>query len=358
MYIDLSRSESELNDYEKLVRSICDKPLYKKPALGATPSFLLDDSKPQVKTTHKFNEFKNAITLQRPYVSGAERQYLGLFLDALPEFRVTDSTDNFDDAIAKSIVDLKAYRDQFLEFIELKCIYGGDQVSFGKVFEFFEELASFFGPPPGASSYNPYWSENYKFFSWELFLYLIALLKKNGRLSDASMFLEEGYHIKGNDRSQPQVVPYQIFDQYLPGLDEHRNARLQLRKTSLTASIIRDRADSPLISFEELMEVDFILCLRHIIHQAEGGQNWFPRTLIYVSQHSHHPFRLFSKAVSARHQAPLCSLLGVKSLKELMSLYEKAAANNAFESYRFNRAFGGIPFKGLMNFTELQKAAG
>ena len=358
MYIDLSHTETEQNDYEKLVRAICDKPLYKKPALGSTPSFLLDDSKPQVKTTNKFNEFKNAAIQQRPHANGAERQYLALLLASLPDFRVTDGTDAFDDAIVRSINDLKEYRDQFLEFIEIKCVYGGDNVDFEKVFEFFEELGAFFGPPAGVSTHNEYWSENYRFFAWELFLYLIAALKKNGRLSVLAMFLEESYHIRGNDRGQPRVERYEFFAQYCPGIDEHRNARLQLKKVCLTGAMLRDRADSALVSFEELLEIDFVLCLRHIIHEREEwSANWFPRSLVYVSRWSHHPFRMFTKAVSPRHQGLVCSLLGVASLKQLISLYDIAEAKGSFDGYRFNSSFGKVPFRGLVNYEGLRAVA-
>jgi hypothetical protein len=43
VYIDLSETDSYSENFEKLLRWIFDKPLYVKPEIGGTPSFLNDD---------------------------------------------------------------------------------------------------------------------------------------------------------------------------------------------------------------------------------------------------------------------------------------------------------------------------
>ncbi|WP_175107960.1 hypothetical protein [Pararobbsia alpina] len=92
---------------------------------------------------------------------------------------------------------------------------------------------------------------------------------------------------------------------------------MKLQKVSLTAFLLHERADSIQVSFNELTEADFILCLRHIIHAQGRWPNWFPRSLVYTSRWGAEPFRAFSKATSKKHRVALCSLLGVASIKEL-----------------------------------------
>jgi hypothetical protein len=353
IYIDLSGPETDYVNYEKLVRAIFNKPLYKKPQLGTKPSFLLEDSTLKVKTSYKFREFKDAIVQQRPHAKGAERQYLKLMIEALSECRVSDSSDAFDDAIIQSISDLKIYRDELIDFFDLKCTYGGESPEFTQVFDFFEELAFLFGPPPGVTSYNQTWADNFKFFAWELFLYLIAILMKNDLARVAAFFLEDLYHVRGSDRTQAVKQPYTLFAQYCRGIEEYRNSRLKLQKVSLTAFILHERADSTNVSFSELAEADFILCLRHIVHAQDHWPNWFPRLLVYTSRWGTEPFRAFAKATSKKHQVALCSLLGVTSIKELITLFTTAEQRGMLDGYHFNSSFGKIPFRGLMNFDEL-----
>lgn len=73
---------------------------------------------------------------------------------------------------------------------------------------------------------------------------------------------------------------------------DYRNKRLNCRKLSLFADIIKERAKHLSIDFSDLMQADFVLFLRaeHLIHN--DWRRWYPQTLIY-SEYRRKPMEIF-----------------------------------------------------------------
>ncbi|CAN5594683.1 SEFIR domain-containing protein [soil metagenome] len=349
IYIDLSDVQRYYSEYEKLLRNIFEKPLNRKPELGTPPRFAVDDPPKPIATLSIFRALTDAFERDRSSRNAHEAAFLDTMVNDLENFRITRNSNEYDDDIVRSIEDLKPYRDQFVEFIRLKCLYGKPNEDFNETIRFLERVCQHYEPPIAMSTYIEGWFDNYKFFGWELFLYLIASLVRYRRISDAVTFLEERYIIT---RRTPPSVPYGIFCENLDALDEHRNRRLNLGRGSLSADLLKARADSKQISFDDIMQTDLILSVRGLVGPASALElNWFPRAVIFRSSHIQ-PFELFLRVESPQHREGLCKLLGIGSIKELVSNVTSLRKAGRLDDYRIGRTWR-VPFENLMNFTKL-----
>ena len=103
-------------------------------------------------------------------------------------------------------------------------------------------------------------------------------------------------------------------------LDEIRNKRLNLRRVSLTADLIKAHSTRSDISFEEIKQADLVL---HYISELHGGRfSWFPRTSVYNSRGS--AVEIFERMVSLQYFEKIKGLFDVKNidiLKKMIAEY-------------------------------------
>ncbi|QCO55351.1 hypothetical protein EOK75_05925 [Pseudorhodobacter turbinis] len=75
--------------------------------------------------------------------------------------------------------------------------------------------------------------------------------------------------------------------------------------------------------FEQLIQTDFVLFLRHRLLHAEPYYFWFPVTM-YLLSRGHRPFEIFARAQSTRELMRLFPMLGIEDrvpLDELVKVY-------------------------------------
>ncbi|MEM4990644.1 SEFIR domain-containing protein [Collimonas sp. H4R21] len=355
IYVDLSSPDNFQNEFEKLVRLIYDKPAFKRPKLGSPPAYILENDYKPLLTNGKFQDWKDGISQAKPYVKAAEKIYLDALIVALADFNVTDTSDTFDETIVDSIAKMKPLRDQFIEFIELKCVHGNDDdPSFDRIFDFFEQLAALTGPDESVGSYTEATFDNYRFLAWELFLYVHTILIKNDFYDTSARFLSENYHFQNMIQRSTEGLSYTFFDHSLYSIDVHRKQRLGSNRTSISADLFKERADIRAIPFANLMQTDFLLCLRKAIVKTDAwGEIWFPRTLVYMQRHGA-SFPLFSRVAKPRFETAICKILGVENLSELVRQFDAVDEADRLSGYRFNGAFGRISFQALMNYSAIK----
>jgi len=117
IYIDFSSEEKLNENYEQLLRSIYNRPLYKKPPLGKPPLHIFDDTKIVTSTSSRLQMLKDAVTKDKAHLTlGLLRDYFSNYINALEQFRITDSTGELlDEVVIKSITDFLPYRDEFVD---------------------------------------------------------------------------------------------------------------------------------------------------------------------------------------------------------------------------------------------------
>jgi len=308
IFIDLANNEIYEVEYEKLLRNLYDKPLYKKPSLGEAPSYVLDEEAVVLATTSKINSIKNAISRDSKNINGLISDYCDSFLKQLEDFRITENQPEEDEIVYQNISKMLPFRDDFIKFIETIFRYQ-EKVDLENLYDLFEKLISFRNPPPDAQYYN---ADNFKFFNYELFLYLIALLLKIRKYKEAAGFIHHTYFCK-DDRSR-NIYPREVsaFNDYIKSLDEDRNKRLNQNRVSITADTIKHRANNKLIGFSDLIQVDMLLY--YIGSFCMDDYPWFPRCSVYSSYYA--GIDIFQKMISKEYFEKVKCLFRIATIEE------------------------------------------
>ena len=134
-------------------------------------------------------------------------------------------------------------------------------------------------------------------------------------------------------------------------LDQYRKQRLKLNRISITADTLHDSADIKGISFDDIMQTDFILCLRSILNSSDYYERWFPFCLVYKGRWNGKPFKIFLRAESNRYFDVVKQLLKVSSKQELYEKLEKAYKTHNLSNWKFD--YERIPFELYLNLDKL-----
>ena len=354
IYINLGNDSVFYDEYEKLLRNIYDKPIFKKPALGSIPSFILKEDQQKLITQHKYGSLKDAISKEKTISKMLCSEYFDDFYIALNNFSLPDKeTDKeLDDQVIDAIHSMKIYRDQLVDIYRTLVTGTNDFSYYEMIFDFLEKILRLEYPRDGTGSYSEWWFEQYCFFNMETFLYLMALLLKYKKIEEFKFFTEEKYLIYTG--SQRGTYEFPIFNRYIKSIEQYRKQRLKLNRISITADLIKERSDVPSISFDEIMQADFILSLKSTLDKDSRYNYWFPRTLVYKGWHSEQPFPIFLKAESERYFEVVAQLFNVNNKDELTRKFNKASEIFEFQNWRFD--YSSIPFQAYLNVEKLYKA--
>ncbi|QHU99617.1 SEFIR domain-containing protein [Synechocystis sp. CACIAM 05] len=324
IYIDLSEADNYSDNFEKLLRWIYDKPLYKRPEIGKRPSFLDESDGITLGTTVAYKRVISAVKENKPYASGALEEYLSTFVSNLEKFRITEKNGEFDDQVIDSIDKFLPYKNEVITLFITLAQYAPTENNILKIHRFFESLIPYMNRPQNINSWSDYDFDNFKFIIHELFLYFVAILAKYERFFELNSLLKEQYYVAGkSDYGRDAMVDYKVFRAYLQSLDR-RNNRLKLNRVSLHADLLKQRSEHSGIEFRYLMQADFILFMRTEIQQADFYRRWFPHTLLYVGNF-HSAFEIFARASSKCYFDKMKCILGIEQpsdLDELMEIYK------------------------------------
>lgn len=323
IYIDLSSDETYEENYQKLVRNLYNKPLVKKPPLGTPPAYIVGEEQTVFKLSHKVAQIRSAILNDRGSAQGLSYDYLENFLLTLEDFRLQGgSSTDFDERVLESINKMLPLRDDFVEFTNTVFKYGS-KIDLERMHDFFEKLIRFRFKPEDATSWTEVDFDNYKFFIYELFLYFITTLFQLKKYQEAAFFINAQYFFHHPTSNELDNVSISIFTSYVRSLDEIRNKRLNLRRISVTADLIKQRADRKDIKFDQIIETDLIL---HYLTELEKDDHpWFPRCSVYNPKFGE-KIELFDRMVSMKHfnnVKALFEVSDVNGLQEKISKYKE-----------------------------------
>ena len=322
IYIDLSEPDSYTENFERLLRWIYDKPLYKKPELGKLPSFLSEGEQISLGTIVSFKRAIDAIKNGKSYSYGALDGYLETFTKNLEKFRIKDYEGEFDEAVIKNIEAFLPYRNEFIQLLSTIARYDSREEFIERLHRFFESLIPYMFRPEGVTSWRERDFDNFRFIIHELFLYAVAILIKLERFQQAAMLLSQRYYVPGNfNYGRDVMVSFSIFRQYTESL-EYRNKRLKLRRLSLRADLLKKRCQTTGIDFRYLMQADFVLFIRGELYSEGLFDKWWPETLLYLGRFSG-PFEIFARAESKRYFEKMKCLFDVQSPDDFKPLLEE-----------------------------------
>ena len=322
IYIDLSEPDDYAENFERLLRWIYDKPLYKKPEIGKMPSFLSEGEQISLGTTVSFTRAINAIKDGKPYSAGALNEYFEIFVQNLERFRIKKYEGEFDETIMKNVEAFLPHRNEVIQLFSAIARYGPKEELIKSLHRFFESLIPYMLRPESVRHYRDWDFDNFKFIIHELFLYAAAILVKLERFQQASMLLSQRYYMPGNsDYGRDVMAPFSVFRRHMKSL-EYRNKRLKLRHFSLRADLLKERCQTTGIDFKYLMQADFVLFIRSELYAEELFFGWWPETLLCLG-HFPGPFEIFARAESKRYFEKIKCLFDIESPDDLKQLLEE-----------------------------------
>lgn len=322
-YIDFTDQDQHGISYENVLRWLFDKPYYPKPELGSPPVLLSEDAPTGLNASALRRRLLSAIKSNRDYYLGATDEYFEAFVTDLERFTIDHNLGNFDkldDAIINSIDSFMPYRNELIEvFITLARYYNSTEIPH-HIHRLFENLIPYMHRPPDSNQYHRDQSDNFKFIVHELFLYAIACFVRHERFDCVAYLLRQGYHFVSRFESS-KILHFSRIREYMWSL-ESRNKRLQLRRLSLRADMLERRSSTSGLTFDELMQADFILFLRADIDNNTSGiipDRWWPETLLYADRKTG-PFKIFAKAESSEYFNKIKAMLNLNKKEDLAQL--------------------------------------
>jgi len=353
IYIDLSDEELYGKNFEQLLRWVYDKPLNIKPQIGEKPAFLEEENQISLGTSVAFRRLIEAIRNNRPHAHGALVEYFSLFAENLKKFRIeaSNGANDFDQKVVDSIEQFFPARNELVEVFGVIAQYDQTATTASVIHKFFESLTPYLGRPEGVSSYSEWDWDNLKFIIQECLVLCVSIFLKHERFDVISHLLNQRYYIENDDRyGRSMMTSFGVFRNYLESLN-HRNKRLELRRLSVHADMMKERCTDSGVSFNHIMQADFILYLVEAMHSLKEGrrQEWWPETLVFKSFHGGN-FEIFLRAESLEYFNRLAPVFGVSQKAEFESFVEGIKADTIYTpKWDFERI---SPIE-LMNFENL-----
>lgn len=321
IYIDLSEADRYSENSERLLRWIFDKPLHVKPEIGTKPSFLSEDEHISLGTSAIFKRCMDALKNHKAYAAGAFDEYCTSLASNFERFRLSKSEGEFDDAVVKNIEEFIPYRNEAIQLFIAIAQYAPTQEFTQRIHRLFESLIPYMDRPQNISQWNDWDFDNFKFIVHELFLYALAILLKYERFENANYLLEQQYFLSGNPNyGRDVMVGFEVFSAFseMKSL-ANRNRRLNLRRQSLRADLLKERSHATGIDFRYLMQADFVLFMRADVEAKADYLRWWPETLLYLG-HYNSSFEVFARSVSKTYFDKTKILLSIQTPKDLEPL--------------------------------------
>ncbi len=114
------------------------------------------------------------------------------------------------------------------------------------------------------------------------------------------------------------MVSYVVLREYLRSL-ENRNKRLDLRRLSLRADLLKERCNGTGIELRYLMQADFIAFMRAEVEAENHYKKWWPETLLCLG-HFNGAFEVFARSVSKAYFNNAKGLIAIESVTDLEPL--------------------------------------
>lgn len=339
IYIDLTTEDDRYEvEYEKLLRNIYQKPIYKKPAIGNKPEWLEND-------LIDLSPIKDLLKQVRGYTgenkSKAEfllRNAADEFANAITLFLISPDKPK-DEELLIAIDQSKGYRNLFVTFCE-NLIYS-DLLTGDYLVETFEKIYNMSHDATGKSSYTQNDYELYDFIIWELFISVVAVLLHYERFSELRRLLISPYFLKANyfdkNLAMKNFLSFYCYPQIIEEICKPKSS--EPKRFTMAGDIIVHREKKPILTTQSISNADIVLYqLADIlpIPDNKDGNRWFPITYIYHTGTQ----AIWQKMISKAYCKRIFPLFDAHSIEELK---EKVALASEKEELRYNYALDRAP---------------
>lgn len=355
IYIDLSDEANYEKEYEKLLRNIYEKPLNKKPTLGAKPEWLEEDKTNIFPIQDLVKQIKGAIGNRKQEF--LTHKFVAEYVEILKQYYDKDIKDS--KAIFESFIGLKSVRDCFLDFLEVllntECDMGG---FLSETFEtMYNTLIYAKTYSKDACSCGEYEFEIYKCHIWELFICVVVFLRYYKQYKALNHILTNTYFLRTSaldERKMP--TNYSSFRHYSRIIEEYYKPTTESKnKYTLMGHVLcNEREKRPIYTSEAIAQADLFLyqifnALNVINDEYQPfGMYWFPTCYIYASEYCNE----WEYLKSRKHCEKMFDLFGVSTIEELKDVISKCTQDR---DMKYNGAFRSAP--AIMNCIKLDDIA-
>lgn len=292
--------------------------------------------------TTRFEMARNAVQCGKPFAGDAVRHYLVSLAATFDAYTLHEPANGLLDVKVLEAIDqffpsLQDYR----RLVTAVASSGAAEAQVDQLVDFFRDVIGY----KSALSQEQHcvlWSDQYRFIVRELFLSTVAIFMRHQHFDAVACLVGANYASETDDNPQR----FAVFDGYAKTLDEFRNRRLQLQRMSVSSDLVRDRVDVTQCDFEDLMQADFVLCLRSLVCDPSFFVRWYPRTLVYADHFAVNGFDVFVTGADAARFAPLSQLFDAANWDALLERFE--SVYEAWGLARWELAGAPLDFRGYM----------
>lgn len=322
IYIDLTTEDDRYEvEYEKLLRNIFEKPIYKKPALGKKPDWLENDS-------IDFSHIKDLLKQVRGHTGGNKSKADFLLRNAADEFantitlHIIAQDKPLAEGLLAAIDKSKVYRDLFITYCE-NLIYS-DLLSGDYLVTLFEKIYNSSHDAAGKSSYTQNYFELYDFIIWELFICVVATLLHYEKFAVLYRMLTSPYFLKKNyfqdDLQMSNFLSFYCYPRIIEEICKPKSS--EPNRYTMAGDIIVHREKKPVLTAQTISNADIVLYqLADIlpIPDDKGWGRWIPVTYVYHTGTQAIWQKMISKTYCER-MFPLFNVHSIEKLKEKVAL--------------------------------------
>lgn len=326
IYVNLSNEEQYEAEYEKLLRNIYEKPLFKKPKLGVKPEWLEEDSVNFFPLQDLIRQLKGSSNLRKQNV--VIQRFIDQYIETLKAYY--DKNINSGQQVYEIWMKTKSVRDYFLDFLdallETSCDIGDLLCKiFEKLYNTLTCVKTFYGK---ASSYGDTEFDIFKTHIWELFICTIAFLRHyedykflNTILSNTYFLIDSGFG------GSTKPTNYARFRHYSRPIEEYYKPKTEKKNlfTLMGNTLCCEREKYPIYTQETLAQAD--LFLYQVFNGFDlvsesisyGDRYWFPTCYIYTEE----GIQEWEKMKSKKFCEKMYVLFGVDNIEKLKSVISK-----------------------------------
>lgn len=338
IYFDLLTEEEQYEvEYEKLLRNIYDKPLFKKPALGTKPDWLEQDDVDLSAIRDIIKQIRGHIKSDKSKADFLLRKANSSFVEAAKHYKLPDDKPR-DEGLLIVISQLKSYRDLVVDFCEA-LIYTSMPVA-ETLANLLEQLYNELHDTNEMSAYSESDFEIYDYMCWELLICITATLIYFERYEDVFKMLTHTYFIKENYYGTA-VKPesYFKFYKYMETIEKVCKPKCdEPNLLTLTGDILVKRERKPILTKESISNADIILYQLGTVLDINRDtyDYWYPLSYIYHSGSQ----IMWQKLKSKECCLKIAPIIGCKTIEDIKVLLKKPLIN-PLEGYQ--RGFSRIP---------------
>lgn len=343
IYIDLSDAERYEDEYEKLLRNIYEKPLYKKPKLGVRPDWIDEESRNFFPLVDLIRQIKGAKSEKKQ--ESCVKAFLDEYIEILKSY--FDEGSRNDEQIFKCFIEMKSIRDIFLDFIP---VLAETELNFADIIgealeQMYNTLTNVKGFNPKAFQASDSDYEIYKIHIWEVFICIIVFLRHSQNYKAINKLLTRTYFLTFSSLDDTvKPTNYCRFRFYSSIIEQQYKPKTE-EKTLLTLlgnTIYTQREKKPIYTGEAIAEADlFLYQVTKAYKLVEDEYQfrpsfWFPTFYVYVRKY---PIE-WKKMKSRQFCEKMFDLFGVNSIHDLKDILKNCTFDREI---RYSGSFDSAP---------------